>query len=660
MKKRLYYLAIFAIISNLSFAQLGYSPVVDSLIGLITEQTITDLEVQLIGDVPVIVNGEEHTIASRYANSPTNPIAAAWIYEQFEDMGLQVEYQYFGSKGENVIATLPGTLFPDQQYIICAHYDDMPSQNFAPGADDNASGVVAVLEAARLLNGMSPLYTVKFIAFDEEELGLIGSWEYADDAASQGDDILGVLNLDMIAYDSNNDNMMSISVNTASTPFADYFISAMEIYEPEMSYNFISTTASDHYPFWANGYKAILAIEDWNDFHAYYHTIYDNFANLNIPYFHKMTRVAVATISSLALDYTMEFDHDPILSSPDTDDRIAEITISSNHPIAGGENAPKCYFSINGGPYNMLDAFEQNGDLYRFMIPGQAVGTAVSYYFAAQDEEAAFIATHPSGGSGMNPPGTNSPEISFEYFVGELFTQTYCSQALPKDILDFQNTYDTITVDLEGAVVTDINVKFGASHPYDGDLSIFLEGTNGTEITLSAGNGGSGNNYINTVFDDDASTSIMNGNPPFTGSFKPEEPLSAMNGSSLSGDWILRVYDDGDGDEGVLAQYCIEVEYYLQPVGTEEIQAPLQVLYQNYPNPFSDVTVIGFELAGPTFVNLELFDMTGRKINTLTAKNYNAGNHHVEVYAGDLPAGRYFYRMQTNRDVTVKSMSVIK
>jgi len=253
-------LVIFLLPSLLSTAQIGYSPVVDSLVNLITIQTLYDLEEKLTGVVEVTIQGQPETIVSRNSDEPANALAAQWILEQFEGFGLNAEFQYFGSHGENVIATKTGTKYPDKEYIICAHYDDMPYGPVAPGADDNASGTVGVLEAARLLADIDLDYTLKFIAFDEEEQGLIGSYHYADLAASNGDDILGVLNLDMIAWDSNDDYHMSISVNDNSMPFANMFISGMEIYSPILSYDFISTTSSDHTPFWYNGYQAILGI----------------------------------------------------------------------------------------------------------------------------------------------------------------------------------------------------------------------------------------------------------------------------------------------------------------------------------------------------------------------------------------------------------------
>ncbi len=659
MKKHLTLIVASILFSMLAHGQLGYSPVIDSLVDLITEQSISDLELKLTGETSVVVNGVEETITSRYANAPTNPLAAEWIYEQLEALGYEVEYQYFGSKGENVIATRTGTVYPDQQYIICAHYDNMPPQNFAPGADDNASGVVGVLETARILKDIYPSYTLKFIAFDEEELGLIGSWAYADEASNNADDILGVLNMDMLAYDSNGDNMMSISVNSSSMPFADYFTSAMHIYHPEMSYNYISTTASDHYPFWANGYQAILVIEDWNDFHPYYHTVQDNFDNLNIPYFHNMAQTCAATFSSLALDYIMELDHDPLQPGSITSSRIAELVIQSNHPVATGENAPRLYYKVGTGDFEYLHAYEQHADTFRFLIPGQAIGSTVYYYFAAQDENGDLISTLPSGGLGINPPGTSNPEELFEYFVGDISVEEFCTTTAPKEIRDLQNIYDTIPVNHEGIVV-DMNVRLAISHPAVGELDIYLIGPDGTEIELSTGNGGNGSNFINTVFDDDAETSITNGTPPYNGTFKPEEPLHTMAGLPLDGNWILRIYDAAPGNEGLLANWCMETEYFIDPVSVASVEPHDFSLFQNFPNPFHSRTTIGFELSTPGKVNMNVFDITGKKVMEITSKSYAAGTHQIDVNAGSLPAGRYFYRMITDQNVVVKSMTIIR
>lgn len=659
MRKIVFLILVLIYSVNISKGQIGYSPVVDSLINLITEESISDLDLQLSGQIPVFVGGDEFTIVSRSYSQPTNTIAAQWIHEQFESYGLQSEYQYFGSEGENVIATIIGSTYPDQQYIICAHYDDRPYTGDAPGADDNASGTVAVLEAARLLANMNPLYTVKFITFDEEEQGLIGSFHYADLAAAAGDNILGVLNLDMIGYDSDDDNKLSIAVNTQSLPFSHYFTSAIEIYEPSLDYNFISTTSSDHYPFWVNDYQAILSIEDWDDFNAYYHTAGDLLSNMNVPYFLKMVRAGVATFASLALDYKMTMTHEPIQSSPFTNEREAVLVIQSGYSIPTGANAPRLYYSLNEGSYDFLNPFYTSPDTLKFVIPGQAIGTAIAYYFAIQDEGGNIIMTLPYGGSGFNPPGTTAPPEVYDYFIGELLTLEYCSETIPKTISDLQNTFDTISIE-QDAVVVDINVKITIGHPRDGDLDIYLEGPSGTEIELSTGNGAYGANYVNTTFDDDAEISIVDGTPPFMGTYQPEMPLATFAATPMDGDWVLRVYDNATGYEGTLVNYCIEMMYYIDPVGVTEPAIALSSLYQNYPNPFFQSTRIGFEMLQPGFVTIDVFDMMGRKVLNLANRHYDRGNYLLNLKAGSLIPGRYFYRMKTSNEIIVKSMTMLR
>ena len=91
----------------------------------------------------------------------------------------------------------------------------------APGADDNASGTAAVIEAARIFSQYDFPFTIIYALWDEEEQGLIGSEYYATQAANAGDSILGVINLDMIGYDGNGDGNADVHnssvANTSST-----------------------------------------------------------------------------------------------------------------------------------------------------------------------------------------------------------------------------------------------------------------------------------------------------------------------------------------------------------------------------------------------------------------------------------------------------------
>ncbi len=118
-------------------------------------------------------------------------------------------------------------------------------------------------------------------------------------------------------------------------------------------------------------------------------------------------------------------------------------------------------------------------------------------------------------------------------------------------IRDLQNALDTVMVPLAEANIVKVIVRLDTIfHSYDGDLDIFLKGPDGTEVELSSDNGSSGDNYIGTIFDDEATALITTGTAPFTGTFKPEFPLSAFANKQSGGAWILRVYDDSNIDTG--------------------------------------------------------------------------------------------------------------
>ncbi|MCK4569526.1 MAG: M20/M25/M40 family metallo-hydrolase [Bacteroidales bacterium] len=657
--KKLFALLIAVLFSTLLSAQIAYSPLVDSLKNEVTEVSVSDLLEKLSGEVPVWIGGVQYTLVSRHSNSSFNPLAAQWIYKQFEDLGLPVEYHYFNSNGENVVATITGSEYPDQQYIICAHYDDMPPGDLAPGADDNASGVVGVLETARLLKDFDLKYTVKLIAFDEEEQGLIGSHAYADEAASNGDDILGVLNLDMIAYNSDDDYEMSISTNSLSTQFTNEYTSVLAAYGFDLTYNFISTSASDHSPFWNNGYQAILAIEDWNDFNPYYHTVNDLFDNCNIPYFNQMVQSAVATMAALSMDMKMELIHEPLISGNFTADREAWLVVNSNHAVATGENSPRLYYSVDEGSFLELQPYTTVQDTFFFMIPGQVMGSKVDYYLAAQNEDATMVATLPGGGKGINPPGTIQPESFLTYIIADIYSMLACSNTVPKPIVDLQNLYDTIHIAHEG-ILLDLNVEFDATHTYDGDLMIYLISPGGTEIKLCVGNGGAGQNFIGTIFDDEAEIPISEGSAPFTGNYRPDEPLSTYDDLSMTGDWILRIYDYAMNDQGTLNNWCLNLFYSGDPVYIAKLEQRDVTLYQNYPNPFRDETTFAFDLPAASNVRISIIDMMGRELITVTDRQYGAGSHNIGWNASDLQQGQYFYRIQTDHYIDVKSMMIVK
>lgn len=400
-------------------SQVGYSPRIDSISNLVTLQTLSLLNRELSGDTATIIGGVPYTILSRHSSSVHNPKAAQFILERFQSYGLTARYMDYRSSGTNIIATKIGTKYPNQKYIICGHYDNMPSGSLAPGADDNASGTCAVMEAARLLAPYSFDYTLIFVAFDEEELGLIGSKAYADSSFNRGDSIKGVLNFDMITWDGNNDNKLNIYSNSASVNFTNTAKFCFNVYQPVLDpvISVGNMSGSDHYYFWQRGYNAFCGIELNGDFNPYYHTVNDNFLHVNMPYFLKFTKAALASLMTFGLDYTINFIHTPIIATSETTPRTAVVVINSPYKIKILTNGPKLYYRVNSGSFSALNFNYNNQDTFKFTIPGQNYGSVVDYYFAAQDSMANFVGTLPLGGKGLNPPGSIAPPTFLQYSV---------------------------------------------------------------------------------------------------------------------------------------------------------------------------------------------------------------------------------------------------
>jgi Zn-dependent M28 family amino/carboxypeptidase len=244
-----------------------------------------------------------YTHAGNNRNDHTANHSAAMqnIYNTFGSFGLTASYDLFGT-GTNVVAVKTGTVHPEQVYIIGAHYDSVGNA----GADDNASGVAAVLEAARVLADFQFEATLRFVAFDREEDGLIGSTAYA--AAHAGDNILGMLSLDMIAYNAPSRlNTALLYGRSASDPLKLALSNAISLYGEGITVSDLGQfDASDHAPFEARGFQAALLIEGaMNRYLGYlnpnYHTANDNVDQagyIDYLYATRMTRSAVGWLAT--------------------------------------------------------------------------------------------------------------------------------------------------------------------------------------------------------------------------------------------------------------------------------------------------------------------------------------------------------------------------
>ena len=542
-----------------SNAQYGYSPFVDSLILQVTDSSLCLLDRQLSGDTTVVISGVTDTIISRHSNYPDNEKAAQFILEKLQSYGLEAYIQQYDANGQNIIATLEGTEFPEQQYIICGHYDAMPNGPVAPGADDNASGVCALLEAARLMSSHTFPYTIKFVAFDEEEQGLIGSQYYTDSAYLMGHQILGVLNQDMISWDGNNDFGFSVSTNTASLPLLESHVDNLQNYQPILSPNLLTIGSSDHFRFWGKGYPALLTIEQHQvDFNPYYHTVNDKFSIINRPYFLAMSRGVIASLWTFAGNYRMTMTHQPLETDPYIGERDARLIISGPNMPDSGANCPRMYYRLEEEPFNYVIPNSVSGDTFNFVMPGFPLGSKVSYYFAAQDSAGDFVVTLPEYGKGLNPPGGIQPPQLYTFYILEDTSVTYCASGLPLTIPGYDTIFKNINI-LQGGRILDLDVNISLSHPSLRDINLYLISPSGREIMLSTKNGYTLDHYQNTVFDDEATLMITQSLPPYTGSFRPEQPLSILRDTTMQGTWSLKITNTGSTAANLTA-CCLKID----------------------------------------------------------------------------------------------------
>lgn len=287
---------------------------IEAMLGAVVSATLSQYVADLSGEWPVLIGGEAYTLTTRHTYSG-EPIerAAEYVGEHLTGLGLAVEYHNWQVDGPpNVIGELEGELYPEEVVILSAHLDSTTGENpqlIAPGADDNASGVAAVLVAAEILSQFSWGRTVRFALWTGEEQRLLGSHAYAQRSSSLGEEIVAVVNLDMIGWDAVGGPDMDLHAKEALVPgslrLAELFSGVVETYHlnllPEIHADGMGR--SDHVSFWTVGVPAILAIEDYypsgHDFNPYYHTDEDRLEHLDLDFFTEFAKAAVGTVAHL-------------------------------------------------------------------------------------------------------------------------------------------------------------------------------------------------------------------------------------------------------------------------------------------------------------------------------------------------------------------------
>ncbi len=231
-----------------------------------------------------------------------------YIRAQFEAWGYQVEPDSFSFQGQpfqNLIARKQPSQTP--RFLIGAHFDAVPG---TPGADDNASGVAALLEIAYCLAASDIVHQIDFVAFNLEEYNMIGSQHLAQRLKRENKPLTGMLSLEMIGFTSSKPgsqqmplvlrpfypsvgNFIALVGDTGSIPLLKAAQKAFKqvsglpvegLTLPAQGKIFPETRLSDHAPFWDAGYPALLVTDTSFFRNPHYHGAGDTLATLDLPF----------------------------------------------------------------------------------------------------------------------------------------------------------------------------------------------------------------------------------------------------------------------------------------------------------------------------------------------------------------------------------------
>lgn len=201
-------------------------------------------------------------------------LVAAFLFEQLDALGTEVQTHDYGT-GTNVIARVPATGVSAGTYVVGAHYDSVPG---APGADDNATGVAVVTALARHLMSLPcRSHDVLVVAFDEEELGLVGSTAFAAKLVADREPVVAVHTIDQIGYDADGDRNLELE---RPDPGLFEFYADVADGVPQLGALVVTDTGfTDHVAFREAGFVAIGLSEEYvsGDTTPHYHLPSDTY-----------------------------------------------------------------------------------------------------------------------------------------------------------------------------------------------------------------------------------------------------------------------------------------------------------------------------------------------------------------------------------------------
>ncbi|MGX5173124.1 M20/M25/M40 family metallo-hydrolase [Aliikangiella sp. IMCC44653] len=249
---------------------------------------------------------------NRYYTQQSGVDAANWIKNEWSNIAssrndISVSLYNHSWAQPSVIATINGTTNPEEIVVIGGHLDSIngsnPSYGRAPGSDDNASGIAIATETLRALvaSGYKPQRTVKLMGYAAEEVGLRGSKAIAQQAKSNGDNVVGVVQFDMSGFKGTSNRDIVFMTDYTNSAQNQFLANLLDTYHPGISYGYdqCGYGCSDHASWHNQGFAASMPFEsNMGDINPRIHTSNDSTYDANHSF--NFVKLAVTYLAELA------------------------------------------------------------------------------------------------------------------------------------------------------------------------------------------------------------------------------------------------------------------------------------------------------------------------------------------------------------------------
>lgn len=248
---------------------------------------------------------------------------------------------------------------------------------------------------------------------------------------------------------------------------------------------------------------------------------------------------------------------------------------------------------------------------------------------------------------------TASSSSVYNFTTENISCNTYTATDTPITISEVGiNTY-TSTINIPSNLsITDVNVGIDITHSWDSDLDITLTSPSGTIIQLTSDNGGQGDNYSGTIFDQQATNMVTAGTAPFSGSYIPEGNLSNLNGQLSGGNWILTVTDDANDDGGTLNSFTLTI----CTQGNLAIQENTLSNFVIYPNPNDGNFILRLTSNSNENIKVSISDLRGRIIQQNEYES--ASTFEKTIQLNDVASGMYLVNVSDGKNQTTKKIII--